>query len=1204
MPYSREFLEEILAESKKYLPGWLYASLMQAARARSGGRASHRVDAPNAFEKLAISEIKPSKLKAIDDADLRAVWLRLHQWFSNAKRRKQPIENIVNAGLWVKNEMESRNMQVGGGGRTVSGTGLLQEIEQLESVHKARKKNVHGEKGILPKFIGGMLEKTPEEVLLVRDFVNIAGSAAVTEKPDDIDVVVRAEYDAKTGKYLLDGTALWVALRRFLTPDKKSGPQMQLLSAPQGSFTDYVPVFDLIARKRQPYVEKIEPVPPDYKEKDRVIKQARAGTDELIAEAEKAKKRDELSLGEFFYQPKPTRAAFEEEPQSIERLVELYTERKDEWLPAFVQKKFDGANHQAHKNGNHVVIYSEDGDDNTDRLPKLADAIRKLGPGKLIIPFELEKWEGGKHLPREAVSGYLAERNKPDETGLIANVYDVIYADKDIHNQPLSERIKVLMNLGITQATRGRPDTSKLLNLALSTKVETVADLEKAARKISSLPGSEGIVAKQINSPYRLNGATDDDWIKYHNATTIKAEVIKAVRIKGGAYTYHYGIRPGKQPALVQVEKDLIPVGETFSTSQRFLPGDKILIEAETVNKIKTPEGVKVTAWVPRVLGKFEGEPDTVDTLCERASKNFVLRTKVENEAGKIEYLPANVLKSVKEPSVPLQGPVGASIAFVGASPGRIEYVRQEPLSGPCGDVFRKLYLEPLGMSKEQVLRAYLVPYYLTDKEGRVREPNASELQECEDWYSSQLEKHDPDIVIALGKTVEKALGSRCDFRLPHPTAVMMFGDSGEVARKIKQVKKRLEVFQKVEPIGEEGGETRGETALRTWEENWYKNFPSSGQGRFVYQHHWRGLDENEVKLTDKQLMDSTEHSVHGDIRLSGNGGLWGFAVFLGRAQDNRGRGELQDKLIDWKEGDNLQLAPKLKQPKEWLRVGVEKPYISKPGEAGATSQKYSKFFALDTGTYKLGVVRKHMVEVFLDGKHLKGRYLFMFAPIGGNRIWLIEKPDDQTPYAEQHDLADVISELKKKKQEFLIWSLPGERPKLIDVQTGKEVRKGEVVVPIAKADRVKKIVYGIVIDPYGKSGAEPDAHNDWFCPSAVEETAHNFMMGNKMIGIEHSGKANAFVVESWIEPYPSRKDYLNAMQGLPHKVFRKPFGSDHVHSGSWGLAVKLGSKEWEAYERGELNAFSPGGFTQRTLITPDMLPEVEFIELVPKEAK
>tara|TARA_R110000824_G_scaffold55027_5_gene151624 strand:+ start:4771 stop:6837 length:2067 start_codon:yes stop_codon:yes gene_type:complete len=149
------------------------------------------------------------------------------------------------------------------------------------------------------------------------------------------------------------------------------------------------------------------------------------------------------------------------------------------------------------------------------------------------------------------------------------------------------------------------------------------------------------------------------------------------------------------------------------------------------------------------------------------------------------------------------------------------------------------------------------------------------------------------------------------------------------------------------------------------------------------------------------------------------------------------------------------------------------------------------------------------------------------------------------------------------------------------------------LTVPIAKADSEKKIVYGVVLDPY-----QIDAQDDYVSPKAIEETAHDWLSKSRIIGFDHAKQADAYPVESSIIPYPTTEDYQNAMAGKPHKAYRMPFGDDVVHSGSWVLGTKLGDSEWDEVKEGKLNAYSIGGYGKREPMSKNEMPEVEFIEL------
>ncbi len=152
------------------------------------------------------------------------------------------------------------------------------------------------------------------------------------------------------------------------------------------------------------------------------------------------------------------------------------------------------------------------------------------------------------------------------------------------------------------------------------------------------------------------------------------------------------------------------------------------------------------------------------------------------------------------------------------------------------------------------------------------------------------------------------------------------------------------------------------------------------------------------------------------------------------------------------------------------------------------------------------------------------------------------------------------------------------------------------IAVSIAKSAEEKQIVYGVVLDPY-----RVDLQDDWVPPADVESTAHDFAARSRVIGFEHVSKADATLIESWVESYPSPEDYQAAMENLPHKATRRQFGSDRITSGSWAVGVRLGDGLWEMHKQGKLNAFSIGGFSFKTKVTEAAMPEVEFVDLEPR---
>ncbi len=148
-------------------------------------------------------------------------------------------------------------------------------------------------------------------------------------------------------------------------------------------------------------------------------------------------------------------------------------------------------------------------------------------------------------------------------------------------------------------------------------------------------------------------------------------------------------------------------------------------------------------------------------------------------------------------------------------------------------------------------------------------------------------------------------------------------------------------------------------------------------------------------------------------------------------------------------------------------------------------------------------------------------------------------------------------------------------------------------LVRLFKSREPERVVYGVVLDPY-----VVDLQGDWIPPKDVRDTAWGFLAKHGYISDRHESVApDAQCVESYIEPYPPGQEEL-AMDGLPHRAFRRSFGKDFVRSGSWIMAVKLSPRLWAQYIAGELDAFSIEGTGMRTEIETSAMPQVTFVDL------
>lgn len=125
----------------------------------------------------------------------------------------------------------------------------------------------------------------------------------------------------------------------------------------------------------------------------------------------------------------------------------------------------------------------------------------------------------------------------------------------------------------------------------------------------------------------------------------------------------------------------------------------------------------------------------------------------------------------------------------------------------------------------------------------------------------------------------------------------------------------------------------------------------------------------------------------------------------------------------------------------------------------------------------------------------------------------------------------------------------------------GAIVDKSKLIAKIMKADKMKQIVYGVVLEP-----DSIDSQDDYMTPDDIEETAHNYMENFRIVGSQHSKGIQAVPVESYIAPMDLHFDGGDN-------------GPQVVKKGSWILGVKVKDpKEWDKVMNGDYTGYSVGG--------------------------
>lgn len=143
--------------------------------------------------------------------------------------------------------------------------------------------------------------------------------------------------------------------------------------------------------------------------------------------------RKGVELFKFSKLLKPAHGRFKGELYSIDSLIELVNS-KPEWYEKkiVVNIKYDGINSRVdHKRDGAVKIWTEEGNEITDKLPTIVSELKEICNGKdVVVVGELESWSGEIHNPRQRTAAIIHTKGvHKDEGTLKLNIFDCLYYD-------------------------------------------------------------------------------------------------------------------------------------------------------------------------------------------------------------------------------------------------------------------------------------------------------------------------------------------------------------------------------------------------------------------------------------------------------------------------------------------------------------------------------------------------------------------------------------------------------------------------------------------------------------------------------------------------------------------------------------------------------------------------------------------------------
>lgn len=213
------------------------------------------------------------------------------------------------------------------------------------------------------------------------------------------------------------------------------------------------------------------------------------GAAKLEHEANISMREDRVELGRYFKAMKPYKIAPPLERQSVDAFLAAIEKEgvKPGW---FSSRKADGFRTTVHiKKGKLIRAYSDDGIDNIKKFPQTAAEAKDLWPKMdLVLDLEVEWIDYAKkyHFPREVAASYLRRKGDFDDSHLTLNVFDCLLIDgKDIHNEPFSERWRLLKKLNFPQSTDSCPKKEFRFNLIPHYSGQTIEEIRQHTKRVS-----------------------------------------------------------------------------------------------------------------------------------------------------------------------------------------------------------------------------------------------------------------------------------------------------------------------------------------------------------------------------------------------------------------------------------------------------------------------------------------------------------------------------------------------------------------------------------------------------------------------------------------------------------------------------------------------------------------------------------------------
>jgi DNA ligase-1 len=310
------------------------------------------------------------------------------------------------------------------------------------------------------------------------------------------------------------------------------------------------------------------------------------------------------------------------------QLAHLYEPDKVVY-PARAEYKLDGSRLQIHKWGTQVWLYSRRGVEKTQTLPEIVEIAAKFNAQSCIVDSEVIAIDDAgnplpfqslleRTVPRELTREKLEERS--GKVKVTIKAFDILSLNgRELLDLPLFERRKYLLDVVPTEYIVEGVDCHN--------EIELMRFYEEALKR-----KFEGIVVKNLNSPYEI-GQRTYTWLKLKpERDTIDCTIVKALYGKGKrAGLFSSFLLAVRDPS----EKKLYTIGRVSNLSEEAMEALRAIIEKTKTGDDSEGVFVKPSVVVEATYQEIQETDEYTSGFALRVPK--IVRFRVDKTINEID---------------------------------------------------------------------------------------------------------------------------------------------------------------------------------------------------------------------------------------------------------------------------------------------------------------------------------------------------------------------------------------------------------------------------------------------------------------------------------------------------------------------------------------------------------------------------------------